>query len=289
MAKHINNSKKRVKNKNIKHKIKNKNKPRTITRKKNESRTITRKKNESRTITRKKNESRTITKKKKKENKKNNKNKLTLKQPRELFLGGASKEKNTTYFACMRCGKIPSIRGKRNFMIPIIDKKTKVEKNLCKNCFVKQFLYVETPTVAIPTPKDILSKFINNEGTSKFKKENGKILTGEEIMDKYIPIVITPWSGIMTDKFHIHFRKPYYDKNEKKIKLKYTDKKIQRAIRFRRVLKKVRKLINANIETNNNVVESPVYSKKKFITIVDNNFTLSVIKPTLKPFLIKKV
>ena len=281
--KDINMNKKKSKhNENIKHKTKKKNKSRTITRKKNKPRTITKEK------------PRTITRKKKKENKKNNKNKnnknkLTLKQSRELFFGGASNDKNTTYFACMRCGKIPSIRGKRNFMIPIIDKKTKVEKNLCKNCFVKQFLYVETPTVAIPTPKDILSKFINNEGTTKFKKENGTILTGEEIMDKYIPIVITPWSGIMTDKFHIHFRKPYYDKNEKKIKLKYTDKKIQRAIRFRRVLKKVRKLINANIETNNNVVESPVYSKKKFITIVDNNFTLSVIKPTLKPFQIKKV
>ena len=285
--KNINMNKKKSKhNKNIKQKTKKKNESRTITRKKNESRTITRKKNESRTITRKKKKE---NKKNKNKNNKNNKNKLTLKKPRELFLGGASNDKNTTYFACMRCGKIPSIRGKRNFMIPIIDKKTNIEKNLCKNCFVKQFLYVETPTVAIPTPKDILSKFINNEGTSKFKKENGTILTGEEIMDKYIPIVITPWSGIMTDKFHIHFRKPYYDKNEKKIKLKYTDKKIQRAIRFRRVLKKVRKLINANIETNNNVVESPVYSKKKFITIVDNNFTLSVIKPTLNPFLIKKV
>ena len=34
------------------------------------------------------------------------KNKLTLKKPRELFFGGASNEKNTTYFACMRCGKI---------------------------------------------------------------------------------------------------------------------------------------------------------------------------------------
>lgn len=264
MVKHSNNSKKRVKNKNIKYNTRKKNKPRTITRKK------------------------------KKENKKNNKNKndknkLTLKKPRELFLGGASKGKNTTYFACMRCGKIPSIRGKRNFMIPIIDKKTNIEKNLCKNCFVKQFLYVEAPTVAIPTPKDILSKFINNEGATEFKKENGTILTGEEIMEKYIPIVITPWSGIMTDKFHIHFRKPYYDKKKKEIKLKYVDKKIQRAIRFRRVLKKVRKLINRNIETNNNVVESPVYSKKQFITIVDNNFTLSVIKPTLKPFQIKKV
>ena len=191
---------------------------------------------------------------------------------------------------CFKCGEMPGLRGTRNYLLPFFNKKTGKQFYFCKKCYLQQYLYTDQPNIQLKIydAKHLLKKFFNEGKNYQFNTNNG-VMTGEEIERQYIPVVITPDGGIMADKFRIHYRKPYYDKDSKKVKLKYVDKKVQRAIRIRRVLKKVRKKIfkdiSIGIGEEARIIPNPILEKfkNKFIAITDNNFTLSVLTQTTKP------
>ena len=191
---------------------------------------------------------------------------------------------------CFKCGKMPGLRGTRNYLLLFFNKKKGKQFYFCKKCYLQQYLYTDQPNIQLKIydAKHLLKKFLTEGKNYKFNTNNG-VMTGEEIERQYIPIVITPDGGIMADKFRIHYRKPYYDKDSKKVKLKYVDKKVQRAIRIRRVLKKLRKKIfkdiSIGIGEEARIILNPILEKfkNKFIAITDNNFTLSVLTQTTKP------
>tara|TARA_B100000902_G_scaffold314098_1_gene304745 strand:+ start:56 stop:985 length:930 start_codon:yes stop_codon:yes gene_type:complete len=191
---------------------------------------------------------------------------------------------------CFKCGKMPGLRGTRNYLLHFFNKKKGTQFYFCKKCYLQQYLYTDQPNIQLKIydAKHLLKKFLNEGKNYKFNTNNG-VMTGEEIERQYIPIVITPDGGIMADKFRIHYRKPYYDKDDKRVKLKYVDKRVQRAIRIRRVLKKVRKKIfkdiSIGIGKEAKIIPNPILEKfkNKFIAITDNNFTLSVLTQTTKP------
>lgn len=191
---------------------------------------------------------------------------------------------------CFKCGKMPGLRGTRNYLLLFFNKKKGKQFYFCKKCYLQQYLYTDQPNIQLKIydAKHLLKKFLTEGKNYKFNTNNG-VMTGADIEKQYIPVVITPDGGIMADKFRIHYRKPYYDKDDKKVKLKYVDKRVQRAIRIRRVLKKVRKKIFKDISIgmgkNAKIIPNPILEKfkNKFIAITDNNFTLSILTQTTKP------